>query len=218
MTKFKITKGGFVDNYAIKDKFINTWMNPFMSIDFSQFTKPIEIPKSPPEAVIDPAKTKDKEKKKEEVLPNDDQNKKLKENNVLFEKDQDETSLSEVQDPLIQDNRKSQQFLSTKLKQFEIDSKRFSIEGHKKHKERPSLKDKFTNVPMKDPGDHWRSDKYWIEKCNPFYQKSESIKDKKDLRMLQKRHNAHKLKNIALQQDIKVMDKKIIKELSENLF
>ena len=183
----------------------------------SHFTKPILVPKSPPEAVPDPGKAKDI-KKKEEPLQIDDQSKKIKENNVLFEKDQEESSLSEIQDPLVQDNRKSQQFLTTKMKQFEIDSKRFSLGNGRNSKIRSSLKDKFANVPMKDSGDHWRNDRYCIVNRNPLYQQTEWEKDMRDRKMLEKRHHAHKLKNLALQQDIKVMDKKIIKELSENLF
>ena len=219
MTKFNIIKGGFVDNYAIKSKYFESKMNPFMTMDFSQFTRPLPVPETPAEAVPEspPPKGKDKQKK-EDLEPKEDPLKKIKENNVLFEGEQDDSELSEINDPLIQGQQKSKQFLSTKMRQFQLDSERFSIGEHNRLKNKVKLNNKFINVPLRDQGDQWRNDRNWRRKCNPYYRKRESVEDRKDRKMLEKRHHAHKLKNLALQQDLKGIDKKIIKELRNVLF
>jgi hypothetical protein len=54
--------------------------------------------------------------------------------------------------------------------------------------------------------------------CNPEYKRQSEVEDKKELKMIQKRHHAHMLKNMALEQDTKVFDKVLQKELRLNLF
>lgn len=109
--------------------------------------------------------------------------------------------------------------MNTKLKQFQLDSARFdnSNEGpREKNKVKPNSR--FKEVPLRDQGDQWRNDKKWQRLSNPYFSKQMDIEDNKEKRMLEKRHHAHKLKNIALQQDVKALDRKIIKELKAVLF
>ena len=144
--------------------------------------------------------------------------KSIQENNVLFEHEQEESELSEVKDPLILDRCKSDRFLKTTMDQFKIDSECFNKGKAKRSKNKVKPNDKFHNVRINDPGAQWRSDRKWRIQCNPEYKRHTEVEDRKELRMVQKRHHAHMLKNMALEQDTKVLDKMLQKELRKNLF
>ena len=219
ITKFSILKGSYVNNYAIKSKYFESKMDPFMTMDFSQFTKPLPLPEEPVEVVPESPPPKGKEKpKKEELEPKEDPLKKIKENNVLFEGEQEDSELSEFNDPLFHGQHKSKEFLNTKMRQFQLDSERFSMGDSKRSKNKVKVNNKFINIPLRDQGDQWRNDRNWRRTVNPFYKNLEKQEAAKDKKVLEKRHHAHQLKNLALQQDLNGVDKKIIKELRDVLF
>jgi len=116
MTIFNLSKGHFVDNYAIKKKYEETHVKQFMPQNYAQFTKMQQLPEMPDEEALN-----DK-KKVDEVAETIEKIKSAKENNILFDKPLDESDISEVKDPLLINRCKSDRFMETTMNKFKIDS------------------------------------------------------------------------------------------------
>ena len=71
---------------------------------------------------------------------------------------------------------------------------------------------------MPTSGGQWRIDRKLMVECNPNYYKQEVNYYQRDKKMLLKRREGTIMKNLSLQQDLKVTNKKLDKELRNKIF
>lgn len=79
-------------------------------------------------------------------------------------------------------------------------------------------KNVFAGIPIKTPAYLWKIDREWKIKCNPIFEQQENNYLAKDRRMLEKRRYGKILKNLALEKDLEIKNKKIDKELRKDLY
>lgn len=95
---------------------------------------------------------------------------------------------------------------------LELESKRFET-----HRE-PLPPNLFSDVEVEQPGEQWRKDRGLLAQVNPEYEDVEKKFYEKDKKALNKRRQGNLLKNLALDQDLKVMNKKLDKDLRDKIF
>lgn len=76
----------------------------------------------------------------------------------------------------------------------------------------------FANIHVKTPAFQWKLDNDWKVRCNPIFEQQEKNYLLKDRRMLEKRRYGKVLKNLALEKDLEIKNKKVDKELRKNLY
>ncbi|CAI2371619.1 unnamed protein product [Moneuplotes crassus] len=209
---FRIGKGKLIPNYSIHNKFSQTQFKSFMSLDYGDFAQPESLEQIIAEKEEQVKRTVDEEKAIEKRYNE------VKANNTLFEDEADESDLSEVNDPLIKEGKKSTEFLQYKLKDFMLKASSFDKGNLPKFKKPVKPIDLFKKVKVRDPGDQWRNDLEWRNQSNPRYEELNKSISKKEMRMVHKRHHAHQLKALALGQDLKAFDRKIVRELKKKIF
>lgn len=200
------------------DPFSRTHSKPFMSLDFSQFTKPME--ELPPPEILPEAASPAKDKKKDPQIEDEiiKKAKEIKDNNALFDQSTTESAISEVNDPLYLTGYKSEDFLNTKMRQYNIDSKCFELEKSPRPKNIVFAKTRFQDAKISDPGQQWREDRDQRIKVNGVYMNQQNVCDQKELKMLKKRHHAHQLKNNVIIEEVKQYDKKLINKYRKLIF
>ena len=88
----------------------------------------------------------------------------------------------------------------------------------KRIKNKVKAKNVFVNIPVKTPAFLWKIDHLWKIKCNPIFEQQETNYLVKDKKMLEKRRYGKVLKNLALEKDLEIKNRKIDKELRKDLF
>ena len=76
----------------------------------------------------------------------------------------------------------------------------------------------FSHIQLPTSGGQWRVDRKLMVECNPNYYKQEVNYFQRDKRMLLKRREGTIMKNMSLQQDLKVTNKRLDKELRNKIF
>ena len=76
----------------------------------------------------------------------------------------------------------------------------------------------FNQVEVQTAGSQWRNDRKLMVTKNPTYHQLENDYTVRDKRMLLKRREGTIMKNLALQQDLEVNNKKMDRELRKLLF
>jgi hypothetical protein len=75
----------------------------------------------------------------------------------------------------------------------------------------------FANINLKTPAYQWKIDQDFQAKFFPSYKLQQSYLEK-DRKMLEKRRYGKVLKNMALEKDLEIKNRKLERELKNNLF
>ncbi|CAI2362475.1 unnamed protein product [Moneuplotes crassus] len=82
----------------------------------------------------------------------------------------------------------------------------------------PLEPDRFGDVKAETGGGLWMKDKEERQKVNPEYEQKERFYREKERRFLEQRRQGNVLKNLSLNQDLKIMNKKLDKMLRDKIF
>lgn len=212
INKFKISQGKLIPNYTFKEKVSQTQFKSFMSLDYGDFTSPQKLEQEQNPDEEPPKRSADEEEALQRRI------KEIRQNNTLFEDQASDSEISETQDILLTERKKSKDFMDYQLKDFMYKSMSFEKLPSPKIKSKVSPGYRFRETYTKNNGDQWRNDLEWRNTVNPLYDAQNKSVWKKEFKMVEKRHEAHKLKALALGQDLKAFDKKVIRELKKKIF
>lgn len=108
--------------------------------------------------------------------------------------------------------------MDKRLKEFQKAEIMFKTVRKVSKKRTAKAKQIFGHVQVQTAGGQWKNDRCLMITKNPSYHHLETNYNLRDKRMLLKRREGTVMKNLALQQDLEVNNRKLDRELRKYLF
>jgi hypothetical protein len=129
--------------------------------------------------------------------------------NLLFDKLETDDTDSQLGSPT---------FIKNDINKEEIEAKMFENPKPKRAKNKVMAKQVFANISLNTAGFQWKSDQDSKIKINPTFAHQQQNYLNKDRKMLEKRRYGKVLKNRAMEKDLEIRNKRLDRELKNDLF